>query len=96
MSREGRGSFCSRGSGGAIGVGLLLIRPPRGTDDTTSGLSADALVESIRFIRPWSTAESIGARYTRLAGCPQSAQSSCCGAVPTGKACSAGPWSAQL
>jgi len=65
-----------------MGVGLLLMRPPRGIDETTCGASAVAFVESIRPMRRWSTADTMGLEKTRRESAPQCEHEIDAGASP--------------
>jgi hypothetical protein len=78
-----------------MGVGLLLIRPPRGMDVTTSGVSAVAFVESMRPIRLPSVADTMGLENTRRESAPHSGHGMPGGASPIGNTVSALPCSSQ-
>ena len=78
-----------------MGVGLLLMRPPLGTELTTCGASAVAFVESMRPMRFWSTAEIIGLEYTRRESAPHSGHDTALGASPMAKSASIRPCSSH-
>ncbi len=79
-----------------MGVGLLLMRPPLGIEDTTCGVSAEAFVESMSPIRFWSTADIIGLEKTRRESAPHWGHGTADGASPMVKKDSERPCSSQL
>ena len=90
----GRGSFCSRGFGGAIGCPGRR-RPADGISVTTCGRSLVASVDSISRRAFWSPRDTMGPEKTRLAGSSQTGQATQPGAVPMGRLTSVGPSSSQ-